>query len=198
MVNERDYPEKFIALFRNTLHLNDSELEYLCSFFKKVKLKKNEAYLLQGETARRKAYVCKGCICSVRVDEKGNDHILLFSFEDYWISDLESYYTGKPSKNTVLALEDCELLSVDKQDFSKLETEIPGLKNWYTVKLLKHHLANVHQLENTKLLSCKQRYEQLLVKYPEIFQRVSQRQIAKYLDIAPQSLSRLRARLSKK
>lgn len=64
--------------------------------------------------------------------------------------------------------------------------------------IVKHHIANIHQLTETKLLSVEERYIQLLKKHPEILQRVSQRHIANYLDIAPPSLSRLRARIANK
>lgn len=196
-MNTTVFPDKFDKLFQISFGLTSIELEYLKKHFKPKRLQRNEYLIKAGEVSKQKTYIHNGCTRTYQVDAKGNEHTILFSFEDYWIGDIESYYTGLPAKNNVQALEPCELLIIQKDHFSKLEEDIPKLKKWYTEKVLKHHLANLHQLTDTKLLSVEERYLKLLSKHPEIFQRVSQRHIANYLDIAPPSLSRLRARISK-
>jgi CRP-like cAMP-binding protein len=98
----------------------------------------------------------------------------------------------------VQALEDMELLVISKQDFTKMETEISKMRLWYEVKQRKMNIAMINRLSEVKSGTSEERYSKLLDKHPEIFQRVPLQYIASYLDIEPQSLSRLRNRITPK
>ena len=91
-----------------------------------------------------------------------------------------------------------ELLLISKQDFAKMEIEIPKLRQWYEIKQRKMNIAMINRLSEVKSSTPEERYMNLLKKHPEIFQRVPLQYIASYLDIEPQSLSRLRKRISTK
>ena len=95
-------------------------------------------------------------------------------------------------------LEDSELLVISKEDFQKAEQEIAKLKQWYSFKLLRSASASRNRIEEMKTLSAEERYLKLIEKQPHIFQRIPLQYIASYLNIEPQSLSRMRNRLSKK
>jgi len=132
------------------------------------------------------------------VDDNGKEHNLFFAFEDWWLADFESYHSGLPGKQNFQALEDMELLVISKQDFTKMENEIPQLKLWYEIKQRKMNIAMINRLSETKSGTCEDRYHNLLDKHAEIFQRVPLQYIASYLNMEPQSLSRLRKRITGK
>ena len=194
----RDFPPLFIDLFTKTIGMNEEEFELLCSHFKETTLRKKDYYLKEGAISNAKAYVKKGCSRTFVIDEKGKEHILFFAFEDWWLADFESYHSGTPGKQYVQALEDMELLVISKQDFIKMESEISKMRLWYEVKQRKMNIAMINRLSEVKSGSCEERYFKLLDKHPEIFQRVPLQYIASYLDIEPQSLSRLRNRITPK
>ncbi len=197
-INRSELSPKFIDLFRGTLNFSEEDFESALSHFRLELIPKNYCYLKAGNISRQKAYINKGSTRTFTVDAKGHEHILVFSFEDWWIADFESYYTQQPAKQYIQAMEDCELLCISKCDLDKLEDRFPQLKKLFDEKKQRMIFATLHNLNEVKSLTPEERYLNLIQKHPHIFQRVPLQYIASYLDIEPPSLSRLRSRLSKK
>ena len=197
-IDSIDINPKFSELFRQTFGFTEDEFSLLLSCFTVKRISKKDYYLRAGEYCRSKAYMNKGCSRNYVLDEKGHERILFFSFEDWWLGDFESYYSGKPATNYVQLLEDSELLVISKDSFQKLEQEVPKLKQWYSYKMLRSASATRNRIEEMKTLSAEERYRNLLEKEPHICQRIPQQYIAAYLNIEPQSLSRMRNRLRNK
>ena len=197
-INRSDLSQKFIDLFVGTLKFTEEEFELMLSHFRLELIPRNFFYLKAGNISKRKAYINKGSTRTFTVDAKAREHILFFSFEDWWIADFESYYTQQPAKQYIQAMEDCELLCIPKYDLDKLEDHIPKLKALFEEKRQKMIFATMTNLNEVKSLTPEERYLNLVRKHPHIFQRIPLQYIASYLDIEPPSLSRLRSRLSKK
>ena len=196
---ERDklYP-KFIELFTGTFGFNEQEFSSFISAFRLQEVRKKELYLRAGEISNAKAYLNRGCARNYVVDEKGHERILSFAFEDWWLADFESYYSGKPCSSNIQMLEDSELFVISKEKFQKLEQEIPKLRQWYTVKITRHASALTKGLEELRTLTPEERYLNLLKEQPLVLQRVPLHYVAAFLNIEPQSLSRMRKRLTTK
>lgn len=190
-----NFPPLFVDLFTKTIGMDEQEFNLFCSQFKEMTIRKKDYYLKEGSITHAKAYVKKGCSRHFIIDNKAKEHILFFAFEDWWLGDLESLITGNPGKQNIQALEDMELIEISKQDFAKMEIEIPKLKRWYDVKRQPNNIAMIHRLAEVKSCTIEERYQILINKHLEIFQRVPLLYIASYLDIEPQSLSRLRKRI---
>jgi Cyclic nucleotide-binding domain len=124
-IDRSDLSQKFLDLFTGTLKFTEDEFDSMLSHFKLELIPKNFFYLKAGNTSRQKAYINKGSTRTYTIDAKGREHILFFSFEDWWIADFESYYTQQPGKQYIQAMEDCELLCISKCDLDKLEGQIP-------------------------------------------------------------------------
>ncbi len=188
---------KFVELFRGTFGFNEREFASLLSAFRVQRVRKGELYVRAGEVSNAKAYINKGCARNYVVDEKGHERILSFAFEDWWLADFESYYSGKPGATFTQMLEDTELLIISKERFQKLEEEIPKLRQWYTVKVTRHASALTSGIEKLRTLTPEERYLDLLKEQPQVIRRVPLQYVAAYLNIEPQSLSRLRKRLAR-
>ncbi|MBS1524949.1 MAG: Crp/Fnr family transcriptional regulator [Bacteroidetes bacterium] len=187
--------QQFIDMFTKQVGLSEEEFDLLLSHFKREYIPRKYFYLKAGQVCNQKAYVNKGSARTYTLDEGGNEHIIFFAFEDWWLGDLESYYTQQPGKLYVQAMEDCELLCISKTDFDQLQSQVPALKEWDIAKKTKSHFATMQRLMDVKTFSSEERYLQLLEKHPHIFQRIPLQYIASYLDIEPPSLSRMRKRL---
>lgn len=187
---------KFTTLFRDTFGMNEDEFTMLLSYFEVKMIPKKEFYLKAGKACRNKAYVNKGCLRNYVIDEQGHERVLFFPMEDWWVADIESYYSGEPATNFIQAIEDCELLEISKENFRLLENKIPKLSQWYSVKMTRRATTVNRRMEEMKTMSPKERYLDLLKTRPDIFQRIPLQYIASYLNIEPQSLSRLRKQLS--
>jgi CRP-like cAMP-binding protein len=187
--------QPFVDMFLKTVPLSEDEFEHMLSYYWREYIPRKFFYLKAGQVCKQIAYLNKGSIRNFTMDNKGGEHILHFAFEDWMIGDLESLYTGNPCGIYIQAMEDCELLCILKTDHDKLEDQFPKLKEWHIAKQRKSHHASITRLSEVKTLTHEERYLNLVHKYPHIFQRIPMQYIASYLDIEPQSLSRMRKRL---
>jgi len=185
----------FVDTFTKQVGLTEDEFTLMLSFYRREYVPRKYFYLKAGQVCNQKAYVNKGSARTYTLDERGNEHIIFFAFEDWWLGDLESYHTQQPGKLYIQAMEDCELLCISKTDFDQLQLQIPALKEWDVAKKARAHFATVNRLMDVKTFSSEERYLQLLEKHPQIFQRIPLQYIASYLDIEPPSLSRMRKRI---
>ncbi len=197
-VTRSELSQKFIDLFVGTLKFSDKELDLLLSRFRLELIPQKCFFKKAGQISKQKAYINRGSTRTFTVDAKGREHILFFSFEDWWIADFESYYTQQPGKQYIQAMEDCELLCISRPDLDNLSEQMPGLKELFENKRQKMIFATMNNLNEVKTLSAEERYLNLIQKHPQIFQRIPLHYIASFLDIEAPSLSRLRSRLSKK
>jgi len=180
------------------IELTDEEFTRCTTFFIPKKLRKHQFLLHEGEVCRSYAFVVKGCLRSYSVDDKGEEHIVQFAIEDWWISEPYSALTGEPSEYNIDALEDSELLLLERSTEDKLLKEVPKFDRLFRLLLENRFVANQRRINATLSTSAEERYLSFLKTYPAIAQRVPQSQIASYLGITPQSLSRIRKELSDK
>ncbi len=190
--------QHFVDTFIQKMDFTEHEFSYLISFFKRQYVPRKFFYLKAGQITMQKAYINKGSTRTFTTDEKGGEHILNFSFEDWWLGDFESYHSGKPGTKYIQAIEDCELLCISKEALEKIQIEMPKLKALFEMKQKNMIYSTMERLNEVKTLTAEERYVNLIKKHPQIFQRIPLQYIASYLDIEPPSLSRLRKRLSER
>jgi CRP-like cAMP-binding protein len=180
------------------VQLSDEEFSLATTFFIPKKVRKRQFLLQEGDDCKWLIFVSKGCLRCYSVDSKGEEHIIRFAVEGWWISDIQSFLTGKPATNYIDAIEDSELLMIEKTSYDNLCTIIPKLEHYFRILLENSNSAALMRISDLISASAEERYLNFLNSYPEIVQRVPQSQIASYLGITPQSLSRIRKELSEK
>ncbi len=132
-----------------------------------------------------------------KIDEKGNTHIIQFAAENYWINDLGSYHGQKPSALNIDALEDTVVLQISRDDLIALYMQAPKFDRIFRVLLEKSFIRLQERLLQNISSTADERYQSFLEIYPHLMNRLSQVQIAAYLGITPEFLSRLRNKRSK-
>lgn len=191
-----------ITLLRSHLakriNLTSKEFERCATFFSQKKLKKRQFLLQEGDVDKHIAFVTSGCLRAYTVDNKGEEHVIQFAIEDWWISDLHSFLTGKPATHNIDALEDSEVLLIEKTSREKLLTAIPKMERFFRLLLESNYIATHKRIQDSLSASAEERYLTFLKTYPTLVERIPQHQIASYLGITPQSLSRIRHELSRK
>lgn len=178
--------------------LSDREYETIRTFFVPKRLRKRQFLLQEGEVCRQLAFVQNGCLRTYTVDAKGEEHILQFAIEDWWISDLESFLSGAPSRQTIDALQDSEVLLLDVQARDALMTAVPVMERFFRLLLEANYVATRRRIAEALSVSAEERYLSFLTTYPSLAEHVPLGQIASYLGITPQSLSRIRKELATK
>jgi CRP-like cAMP-binding protein len=180
------------------VNLSDEEFALATTFFVPKKVRKRQFLLQEGDVCKSMIFVSKGCLRCYSIDSKGEEHIVRFAIEGWWISDIQSFLTGKPSTNSIDAIEDSELLLIEKAYYDNLCNVVPGLARYFKILLENNNSASQTRISDLISASAEDRYLKFVNTYPEIVQRVPQSQIASYLGITPQSLSRIRKELSEK
>ena len=187
---------KLKAHFAETDFFNDEDIEKFVSFLTPVIIRKKDFFTRQGEHCRYLAFVNSGCLRAFHSDDKGDEFTMYFALLNWWIGDKTSFYSGTPSRFSIQALEDSEILRADKINWEKALDEIPVFEKWYRIKTRKSYEATQQKIIDAQTESAEEKYLKLLKNSPEIVQRIPQHYIASYLGIKPQSLSRIRKNLS--
>ena len=179
-----------------TLTNEDYELIESVSLFKKLRKRQ---YLLQaGDVFRFHAFVCRGFLRYYYVDEKGQEHIMQFAPENYWTGDGESMNTGLPSKYDIGAIEESDILLLGKEDFEMLRKTIPAFNDFVNQSLKNNALVLQQRIHANISLSAEEKYNNFILKYPSISNRVPLHMIASYLGLSPETLSRVRSQSAKR
>jgi CRP/FNR family transcriptional regulator, cyclic AMP receptor protein len=185
--------DKYIS---RCITLDDEQLSTFHSALQYKKVKKKTFLLQKGDICYFEAYIIKGCIKTYYLDDEGNEVILHFAVEDWWVSDIASFSDEKTSNLFIETLEDCELLILTHDKKEILYQQIPRLERMFRLMVQRAYVVLQNRFFATLSQPADERYLDFLKRYPTIPQRVPQHQIAAYLGISPEFLSKIRAKLS--
>lgn len=188
-------------ILKNTsrfIKLTPEEETFFISLLHVKKLKKKEFLVQEGNLCHHTYFVNKGALRTYFVDSKGFEHNMQFAIEDWWAGDMHSVLKEKPSRFYIVAMEDTELLSLEKQDQERLFQRVPKFERFF-----RHLLQNAFVSFQDRILAgmsetAEERYLNFRKKYPAMDGRFPQNQIASFLGITPESLSRIRKQLAER
>lgn len=186
---------KNIARF---IQLTPEETDRFTSVLKPRTLRKRQYLVQAGDVFRYECFVNKGSLRTYHVDNNGQEHIVMFAFEDWWTGDMYSFLSGQPALYNVDALEDVELLLIEKSQLEQLYIDIPKFDRFFRILLQNAYISMQRRISDNMSLTAEERYLDFLNRYPHFEQRLSQKQIASYLGITPESLSRIRRQMAGK
>ncbi len=170
----------------------DTELALIKTAFTAKKLRKKQYFLQEGDVSRHLAFVCKGCLRLYTLDEKGNEHIIQFALDNWWISDRESLLSGNPSRYNIDALEDSELLITTPEKMKNIIEKAPNFAKVMNRAQQINFIASQRRIQAAISFAAEEKYQDFIQTYPDIVQRVPQHMIASYLGITRETLSRIR------
>lgn len=188
--------ELFLASVKEHISITDQEFEVCKTLFIPKKLRKRQYLLQEGDVCRYTAFVEKGMLRTFTVDDKGNEPILQFSMEGWWVTDLYSYLTDEPSRYNIEALEDCELLLITKPSWNILLEKVPAFERYFRILIQNNLIATQRRLISSMTESAEDQYTKLIDNFPTCLQRVPQHMIASFLGITPETLSRIRSQMA--
>lgn len=190
-MNQQESPS-FEKTVRDIPGISQQEIDIIFTKFNLKRYTKNNFIGRDGETCRFTAYVMKGCVSNYRILENGKKSINHFAFEDWWVGDLDSFLNQKPSRTYWLTLEDTDLMAISKSDFDFIMLNIPPFERFFLKKTQSAFLKEMENSDKDKSETALERYIRMVKDYPQIIQRVPNYDIAAYIGIAPESLSRIR------
>jgi CRP-like cAMP-binding protein len=178
--------------FRSGQKLTEDEKELLRSRFHSKRMRKKQYFLQEGDVCRQIAFIVKGAARMFSVDEKGNEHIIRFGLETWWLGDQESFNLLTPSRYNIELLEETDLLVVSVREALELRDQIRSFD--MTIKTLDSHavIASQKRIHSAISMTAEEKYDELANAYPQFLQRFPQNMIASYLGLSPETLSRIR------
>ena len=190
--------ELFFGQFNEKVSLTAEEEVMIKTYLMPKKLRRKQYLLQEGDVCKSIAFISKGVLKAYSVDDNGNEHIIQFGLEGWIISDLYSFLTGEPATYNIDAIEDSEVVLISKSAHEELLQKLPKYETFTRLNITGAYLAMQRRLTSIIGSSLEERYATFTALYPNIVQRVPQHMIAAYMGLTPETLSRIRKRISSK
>lgn len=177
--------------------LNNAETEEICRIFQYESVKKGDVLSDSGDVCRYQYFVLEGCLKLFYSGPEGKDHVLYFLPAQWWAGDLYSYFNETPSEMIIQAIVNTDVLKIEKKAFDHLLKEFPVFEVFFRT-IYQNALGAQHKktIENLSL-PAKERYLKFIKNFPIVANNVPLKDIASYLGISPEYLSRLRNHIAR-
>lgn len=183
-----------IKSLKKNVQISNTELETICSCFESKTVSKGDFLLTQGQVCKFEGFVENGCFRIFTIDEKGNENTLYFAIKDWWLMDVDSFMNQNPSELNIQALEDSEVLLINKSNKENLYNELPIVEKLFRIMSQKALIAWQKRLIQNHCFTAKERYYHFIETYPKIVSKLTDRQVSSYLGITHEFLSKIKRR----
>ena len=185
----------FLDYIRKHIDLTEEEEVVLLSKVIRRNYLKDQYVVQQGDICKTVCFIISGCLKTFYVNEEGQEHIIMFSIQDWWISDLGSFISQTPADYNIQCLESTQLIQFTSDTLEELYIEIPKLERLFRKITERAYVAAQKRIIRNFSLSAKERYLIFKSTYPKIEQRVPQYMIASYLGITKEFLSKIKSQI---
>jgi CRP-like cAMP-binding protein len=178
--------------------LTEEEQSYFISLLNVKKLKKKQYLNQEGDISKGPAFVTQGILRSYSLDKNGFEHVIQFAPPGWWIGDMYSIVKQKPARLYIDAMENSEIIWLWKSDLEKLYTTIPKFERFFRILTENSVIAYQNRLISSLSLPALERYDQFCRQYPSLIECLPQKQIASYIGVTPEFLSKMLSSTSPK
>jgi len=175
--------------------IDDKTLSYIASYFKFKKTRRNEFLLKEGATCGNFYFVNKGCIRLFSVNKEGEEATRYFHFEDAFGTALSSFINQKPSFEFMQTIEISELLVINREDYFHLVNTVPQFGFIYRQILELAYIKSQERIYCFQGLDALEKVRWVLTNQTKLLTRLSNKMVASYLGLTPQTLSRLKSKI---
>jgi CRP-like cAMP-binding protein len=176
--------------FEKITPLTDQEFGYILSHFTTKKLKKHQFIIQEGDNVTNDYFVIKGLLKAYHIDKEGKEYIMQFAMEDWWVTDYQAYFSQTKATLNIDCIEEVEILCLSLHNREKICADLHKIEHFFRRKSNMGYVALQRRILSMLNSNAKERYEQLLLQYPTLFQRVPKTLIASYLGVSRETLSR--------
>ncbi len=180
------------------ISIDKKDLESIASFFMPVKAKKKENLVTEGLHCKNYYFVVKGCMRLFFTTESGTEQTIQFALETWWMTDIEAFNKGRNASFNVQAIENCELLAIDKISMEKMLSVHPAMERYFRMIHERAYSASLSRIQYIFQFSKEDFYLHFSNTYPEFVQRIPQKILASFLGFTPEYLSELRGKRVKR
>lgn len=189
--------EKFVKFISKYSPINQEETEYIEKNIPLKRFSKNEVFFREGSISKAIYFILEGCV-RLFYNADGKDKTAYFYTEGKFLCANESFINKTPARENFQALENTTLMVFTEANLIDLLKNYSNFENVERFAILDELVTSNRLIESFTTQSPEERYIELLDSNRELFQRVPQQYIATYLGVSPESLSRIRKRISQK
>ncbi|SFZ91920.1 cAMP-binding domain of CRP or a regulatory subunit of cAMP-dependent protein kinases [Flaviramulus basaltis] len=187
--------QPLLNYIKNFVTLTVEEEAFLESKVLYRKYLKGQYVLQQGDVCKYQCFVISGCTKTFHSDDQGQEHIVMFSIQDWWTSDIGSFITQTPADYNIQCIDKTELIMFSHDVMEELYIEIPKLERFFRKIIERGLVASQKRIVRSFSLSAKDRYLYFRNQYPKIEQLIPQYMLASYLGITKEFLSKIKSQL---
>ena len=187
--------EILIEFAKKHIEISTEDEEKIKKYFKVRNVEKNEILLNAGEVCNHLYFVVQGILRTFHLNANGTEFTRLIRKENQFCTVLLSFLEKKSSVATIQALEKGVLLSISSEDFRTLTKESEIAQKMYTKTLEDFENFHLKRLEFLTSYSPKEKTEIFLKEYHELEPRLTDKVIASYLQITPETYCRCKKSL---
>lgn len=180
----REHIEKIIPL-------EDEEFKFISNHFIRKSFKKNQLMVQVGEYVPYNYYLLSGLTKLVYTDETAREHILAFAMEDWWDNDFQAFYMRTRATLSMKCLENTEALCLSIDNYHALCSGLPKIEHFFMEKASRGFIAAQRRILSLLTVNGQERYRQLITEHSMLLQRVPKTQLAAYLGVSREALSRI-------
>jgi len=178
--------------------LSDDDKKLILSCLRERKVKKGQFLVHEGAVSRCTNFVTHGSVRTYFIDLNGQEHIVQFAIEGWWISDLNSFIMQVPATFNVQAIEDSDILELPFDSLDILYDKIPKLERYFRVITQRAFVSFQQRIVQNISMSAEERYLAFQAKYPKLELRIPQKLVASYLGVSAEFLSKIKTRIMKR
>lgn len=187
---------KFIEFISTLTSLTKEEEELLLADLVIKQFKKGDIILKEGQRTQDTFLILEGCIRKYLLVD-GVEKTTGFFKEGEAVAEFESLSSNQPTSHTYCCIEDTTVVVVDSEKEKEFYKVLPRFEEIARLETEKMLGKNQQEFSNFITKSPEERYKHFIKENSDLLQRVPQHQIASYLGITPESLSRIRKRIMK-
>ncbi len=176
-------------------YLSPQEFRQFSSLFELKKYKKKEYILRNGDKCNFEGFVTKGAFKVFFLDESGREQVAYFAIEGWWITDINSFLNDIPSNLNIVALEDSEVLMINKKDKMLLYEKLPKVETLFRIMNQRAIAALQKRVFSLLSKTAEERYREFRETNFNLELRFSQLEIASYLGISHEFLNKVRKKV---
>jgi CRP-like cAMP-binding protein len=188
--------ELFFQKFNEKILLTKEEEEFIRPFLSLKRLRKRQYWLQEGDTCKSICVIEKGALRAFVLDESGDEHITAFALEGWTMGDLYSFIKEEPATLSIEAIENCELTLISKTAYNELLQKVPKFETYMRILMTDAYMALQKRTNDMISLPLEERYKSFIQIYPNLLQRFPQHMIASHMGLSPETLSRLKSKMS--
>jgi Cyclic nucleotide-binding domain. len=186
---------EIVQLLEGALDLSEEAKQVLTECIPIVTFPKGHILLREGQVSNESFFNIEGLVRKYYMVD-GEEKTTEFYIENDAISSLQSYNLKVPSNHYLECIEESRLAILSRERERELFEKVPGFESLCRVTIEEELGAYQDKQAQFMMSNPEKRYTDLMQNSPELLQRVPQYHLASYLGIKPESLSRIRKRIT--